>query len=400
MIIKNGIICDKNQYKKSDILIVDNIIVKIADKIDIDDEVFDASGLVIMPSIVDFGISVKDDKLNSKSIKELSTKASKSGFGYMGIISKNTPIISESMIELINHTQNNSTHLSAIADSVYDKKLTNISKLKSAGASSLYIKSSEDGNSIKRVFEYSKLLDIRVFCHCEDITLSNNGVMNDSPISANLGLSGIPEISEVVDVAKILQIAKESEAKIVISNISSTKSLTLIKQAQKEGVDVKAQIGIHHILSDDSSCLGFNTYAKINPPLRDKDSVSKLRLELIDGNIDMISSMQSEFGEVYKDLTFDDAKFGIDIIQEYFALLYTNLVRSKDITLSKLSQLISYNPASLVKDSNMAQIKEGIKASIMIVDIKSSYKIENKNSLYNGLEVFGVIKRVYANSTT
>jgi len=400
MIIKNGIICDKNQYKKSDILIVDNIIVKIADKIDIDDEVFDASGLVIMPSIVDFGISVKDDKLNSKSIKELSIKASKSGFGYMGIISKNTPIISESMIELINHTQNNSTHLSAIADSVYDKKLTNISKLKSAGASSLYIKSSEDGNSIKRVFEYSKLLDIRVFCHCEDITLSNNGVMNDSPISANLGLSGIPEISEVVDVAKILQIAKESEAKIVISNISSTKSLTLIKQAQKGGVDVKAQIGIHHILSDDSSCLGCNTYAKINPPLRDKDSVSKLRLELIDGNIDMISSMQSEFGEVYKDLTFDDAKFGIDIIQEYFALLYTNLVRSKDITLSKLSQLISYNPTSLVKDSNMAQIKEGFRASIMIVDIESSYKIENKNSLYDGLEVFGVIKRVYANSTT
>jgi dihydroorotase len=319
-------------------------------------------------------------------LQKLSTKAHKAGFLELGIISHKTPIDNESIIELIKHSQNRSLNLIPIAHSCNNNKLTNISKLKSAGAKMLYLESSEDANIIKRVFEYSKLLDIEVLCFAQDKTIANNGVMNESNISSELGLRAIAELSEIADVAKVVEIAKSTDANVIISNITTKESIEIITRAKKSGVNIKAQVSIHHLLLDDTLCLGFNTYAKINPPLRSKDTQKKLLDKLVDNEIDLLSSMHYQVSKIYKDLTFDDARFAIDSIDEYFSIAYTNLVKSGIISLSKLSQLISYK---------VPTIKVGNISQYMIIDKSKSYKVTKNNSLYKNQYLFGSMWKEY-----
>jgi len=400
MLYKNGMLCDKESYKKCDIRVIDGIIKEIGvDLIPSSNErVEDITDKILMPSIIDLNITLNDKKLTSQAIQDISNLALNSGFSSIALNQNITPKIdNESVVDLIQTKQKYNSNLisiNAVASSVSGGKLNDISILIKAGCKAIGYLSKHNENIALKVFEYSELLRVPVLINSENTYLKNYGVMNDGEISAKLGLQGISKVSEYADIAKLLEIAREVDAKILFKNLSTKRSLELIDRAKKDGIDVYSEVSINHLLLDDNSCDNFNTYAKIFPPLRDKENKNHLMQKLKDGSIDTLTSMHSYVSSIKKDLAFDDAMDGVDVMSDYFSLCYTHLVKNGIISLSKLSELLSYNPSKIIKKTETALIKEGYIADLMIVDLYDSYIVQSRSSLYYNWELFGSVKNI------
>jgi dihydroorotase len=218
--------------------------------------------------------------------------------------------------------------------------------------------------------------------------------MNDSIVSSKLGLGGIDYLSEVSELAKILEIAKFVDNKILINNISSKETQ---KKKKKDG-KIFAETTIHHLLLDDSYCDDFNTYSKIFPPLRGVDDRDALINGLKDGTIDIISSGHSFQKDISKDIAFELASFGISNDEIYLPLLYTKFVKSNIFSFSDITRFVSYNPAKIM-NKNFGSIEEGKIANIVIFDETKESLVDTiaKKSPYYGLDLYGVIEKVFIN---
>lgn len=397
MIIKNGIICDKEQEFRGDIRVESGVITKVAESITPynGEEIKDVGGKYVMPAIVDLNITVKNQALTTKSLQEISNLAIKSGVSTVAINPNVTPKIdNESVVDLIQTKlkyNKNIINMLPIASSVSNGKLNNISILIKAGCKAIGFQSKHNSAIALKVLEYASLLNVPVLVNAMDISLKGQGVMNDGEVSAKLGLSGISEISEYADVAKLVKIASAVDAKVVFKNISSPKSIEIINRAKGDGLDIKSEVSIHHLILDESACDNYNTYAKIEPPLRSVHSVKDLREKLKNGEIDLLTSLQSDVSNTKKDLAFDDAMNGISALKYYFALAYTNFVKTELISLKKLSQMISYEPSMIIGLTKQGLIKEGFKAKLMVVDTEIKTTISGV-SPYAGMEVQGGVE--------
>ena len=397
MIIKNGIICDKEQEFRGDIRVESGVITKVAETITpySGEEVIDVGGKYVMPAIVDLNITVKNQTLTTKSLQEISNLAHKSGVSTVAINPNVTPKIdNESVVDLIQTKlkyNKNIINMLPIASSVSNGKLNNISILIKAGCKAIGFQSKHNSAIALKVLEYASLLNVPVLVNAMDVSLKGQGVMNDGEVSAKLGLSGISEISEYADVAKMVKIASAVDARVVFKNISSPKSIEIINRAKNDGLDIKSEVSIHHLILDESACDNYNTYAKIEPPLRSVTSVEDLREKLKNGEIDLLTSLQSDVSNTKKDLAFDDAMNGISALKYYFGLAYTHFVKTDLISLKKLSQMISYEPSMVIGLTKQGVIKEGYKAKLMVVDTETKTTITGE-SPYAGMEIQGGVE--------
>ena len=397
MILKNGIICDKEQEFKGDVRVENGVIQEVSPSIEPrkGEEVRDISGKYLMPSIVDLNITVKNQNLTTKSLQEVSNLAMKSGVSTVAINPNVTPKIdNESVVDLIQTKlkyNKNIINMLPIASSVSNGKLNNISILIKAGCKAIGFQSKHNSAIALKVLEYASLLNVPVLINALDVSLKGQGVMNDGVVASKLGLGGISEISEYADVAKLVKIASAVEAKVIFKNISSPKSIEIINRAKADGLDIKSEVSIHHLILDDSACDNYNTYAKIEPPLRSSESVQDLREKLKNGEIDLLTSLQSDVSNTKKDLAFDDAMNGMSVLKHYFALAYTSLVKENLISLQKLSQMVSYEPSMIIGLTKQGLVKEGFKARLMVVDTEAKSTITGV-SPYSGMEVFGAVE--------
>lgn len=388
MIIKNAIICDSQREIKSDVEIIDGKITKIADNLN-GDRVIDAKGLHLMPSLIDLNVKTLNNTLNEKTLLKISNSALKGGVSTTLLMPNLTPAIDGEMaVEFVKAKSKNLNKISIYPaiNALKDDKLTNISILLKRGAKAIFLKSNLHTNSIKRVFEYSKMHNAPVFCFCNDDGLSLDGVMHDGEVAFNLGLSGIPEIAENSEIAKINEIANYINNRVIIQNISTSRGLEIIKGSE----NILSEVSIHHLILNESECDNFNTYAKIMPPLRDEINRVALTKKLKDGSIDLLTSLHSPKSLEDKDVAFAEASFGIDSIKYYFPLVYTFLVKNSLIDLQTLSKLTSHTPARIL-NLNKGIIKEGYDADLILVDLNANVKVEDKNSPYAKKELFGKV---------
>ena len=176
----------------------------------------------------------------------------------------------------------------------------------------------------------------------------------------------------------------------MFKSIASPRSIYLINQAKKDGLEVSCEVSLHHLLKSDEECEGFNTTAKLNPPLSSKEDVKELQLALQNSQIDCLTTLHQPSSPLNKEVAFYDAAYGCDALRDTLPLYYTKLVKSGLITMSKLIELSVHNPAKSI-GLEKGIIEVGESADLILFNSDAQQTLHNEQSLYNGETLYGEI---------
>ena len=391
MVISNAIICDINGEREADIRIEDGLITEIGDFLS-DSEIINANGAYFIPSLVDTNVRLYDSTLNSNNIKTISQEAIKGGVGHIILNADSTPAIDNEIV--LEFAQNSLHNLSgATVDLMLntlqeDATLSNIAILLKRGAIAPYMSTIAKNDVAIKIAEYVKMYGVTLFCKAEDNSLIKSGVMLDGDVSSKLGLAGIPDLSEVLHVSRMIEIARHFKIKILFKSIASPRSVSLITKAKKDGVDVSCEVSIHHLICSDESCEDFNTVAKLDPPLACSSDVELLQDALKNNQIDCLTTLHQPSSLINKEVAFYDADYGCASISDALPLYYSKLVQSGMISMSELVKMAVANPAKSI-GREMGNIEVGQKVSAVLFYQNARTFVDNSQSLYNSEELSG-----------
>jgi len=397
MIIKNAIICDMYGEKQLDIALQEGVVTEIGENLQ-GDEIFDAKGSYLLPSLVDTNIRLQDSQLNAKNIQKVSEDARSGGVGHIVLSADSTPAIdNEVVLEFAQHGISNQSGVSVdlmLNALKEDATLSNIAILLKRGAVAPLMSTIAKNDVAIKIAEYVKMYDVTLFCKAEDNSLINAGVMLDGDVSSKLGLAGIPSLSEVLHVSRMIEIARHFDIKILFKSVASPRSVRLIHNAKKEGVNVSCEVSIHHLVNSDAACEDFNTLAKIDPPLSSHEDMLTLQEMLKNGEIDMLTTLHQPSSPVNKEVAFFDAAYGSSSLSIALPLYYTKLVKSEIISMSKLIELAVHNSAAAVsKDAGVIAV--GKRANLILFDRDEVTEVDDSSSLYHKIELYGKIQKSF-----
>jgi len=394
MLISNAIVCDVNGEKEVDVKIEDGVITAIGSNLH-DANIVDAKGAYLLPSLIDTNVRVLDASLHAKNIKALAKEAKKGGVGHIILNADSNPAIDNEVV--LEFAQNGTKDISDVKIDFMlnslkeDMSLSNIAILLKKGVVAPYISTIAKNDVAIKIAEYVKMYGVTLFCKAEDNSLIHAGVMLEGDVSSKLGIAGIPELSEVLHVSRMIEIARHFGIKILFKSIASPRSVALITKAKSEGVQVSCEVSIHHLIHSDEACHDFNTTAKLNPPLASKNDVLELQNALKRGDIDMLTTLHQPNSPLNKEVAFFDAAYGCEALEDALPLYYTKLVKSGLISMSELIKLTVQNPAKSIA-YEAGEIKVGAQANLLLFDTNETYQIENEQSLYDGDTLQGAVK--------
>jgi dihydroorotase len=246
---------------------------------------------------------------------------------------------------------------------------------------------------MRRAMEYSKIFDMLIVSHCEDSTLSGKGVMNEGAVSTELGLRGIPAAAEDVMTARDIALAELTGCRLHIAHVSTAGSVQMVHDAKARGVKVTAETCPHYFTLTEEAVRGYNTLAKMNPPLRTASDVAAIKAGLKDGTIDVIATDHAPHAADEKSGEFDAAPFGIVGLETALGLALT-LVNEGVLSMTELISRMSATPGRIIKRGGTLSV--GAVADITIIDPNiewtvdaSSLKSKSKNTPYGGWELKG-----------
>lgn len=398
MIIKNARVCDAQGEREVDVRVADGVVVEMGANLQ-GDEFIDAKGLYLLPLLVDTNIRVQDAALNAKNIKSLSQEALEAGIGHIVLNPECAPALDN---EIVLEFAQNGLHglngakvdlmISALKE---DATLSNIAILLKRGAIAPYMSTIAKNDLAIKIAQYCQMYGVTLFCKAEDNSLISSGVMLEGDVSSGLGLAGIPDLSEVLHVSRMIEIARHFKIKILFKSIASPRSIYLISKAKQEGVAVSCEVSIHHLLNSDEACRNFNTTAKLNPPLASSADVVLLQEALKNGQIDILTTLHQPSSPLNKEVAFYDAAYGCEGLKNSMSLYYTKLVKSGFVSMSRLVELCVQNPAKAL-GQECGVIEVGAKAQMMLFDANAKVVMDEKLSLYNGEELYGEIKKIFS----
>ncbi len=393
MVIANTLICDAHSERLGDVKIQNGVIVEIGDSL-MDDEIIDGSGCYLLPGLVDTNVSLKDAQLNGKNLTSLAHYALSGGVSTVVLASDVSPKIdNEITLEFVHqhrYTKEGAViecSISALNDS---GALSNIAILLKKGALAISTSTLCDYNLISRISQYLQMTHKPLFYRSVDKSLFESGVMADGSVATQLGLSGISPLSEVVHVAAMIEVARHFGIKIIFKSVTEPRSIELISDAMALGIDVMSEVGIHHLLKSDSVCIGYDSDAKINPPLVSEEKRLFLIRALKEGRIHSLSALHQPNSDIHKDITFNDASFGTTSIGEYLPLCYTYLIKNETITMSRFIELASKNPAQTVGMSK-GLIEVGTPVDLILFNPSNMTQVTHHHSLYKNESLQGKV---------
>ncbi len=266
---------------------------------------------------------------------------------------------------------------------------------------------SDDGRPVanpiimRRALEYAKGLDALIISHAEDPVLSDGGVMNEGLLSATMGLKGSPAIAEEVMIYRDIALSELTGGRVHIAHVSTLGGVRVIRQAKERGVAVTAETCPHYFsLTQDAVC-GFNTSAKVNPPLRTRRDIEAIKEGLKDGTIDIIATDHAPHGRAEKmSRQFDDAPSGISGLETAFSLSLA-LVEEGVLTEMELIRKLTQTPARILRIDG-GTLKEGMPAELAIVDPQRRFVLKaahlkslGKNTPFDAMEMKGAIIKTF-----
>jgi len=399
MLIKNALIPTKEGLISQDVLIQEGKIACIKEHIDmLDEESIEATGLFLLPGFIDLNVRFSNSTLNQEHIDKLSNSCIKGGVTTAVVMSDFSPRLeSATLLELvkfkIDQAKINLKISAPLADEQEDQ-LHNIATLLNNGAAAILADSHRNANLLRRGMQYAIMKNRPVFVQCYEPNLDDNGLMNDGFVASKLGLSGISKISETAEVAKVSEMARFYEAFVVLKTLSTKRSLEIAAAHKSSSAKLYTEVSIHHLCKNDQSCDGFNTYAKLMPPLREEEERQALIEALQSGLIDILTSAHAPKSILYKDVAFEDAAFGLGSIEEFLALAYTYLIKNEIISFDTLFQMCCINPAKVLGLTAKGKIEVGYDADIVLFDSNYTYTVTNTHSLYHNDTLYGKVKQV------
>jgi len=397
MVITNAVICDINGEREADVRVSDGIVTEIGQGLE-SDEILDAKGAYLIPALIDLNVRLQDGVLNSKNIKSISDEAKKGGVSQVVLNADSAPAIdNEVVFEFAQHGLENcdgakvDLMINTLKD---DNTLSNIAILLKRGAVAPYMSTIAKNDVAIKIAEYCQMYGVTLFCKAEDNSLISSGVMLEGDVSSELGLAGIPDLSEVLHVSRMIEIARHFKIKILFKSIASPRSIYLINQAKKDGVEVSCEVSIHHLVHSDKSCNGFNTTAKLDPPLASQSDVILLQEALKNNQIDILTTLHQPSSPVNKEVAFYDAGYGCEALSDSLPLYYTKLVKSGLISISDLVRLTAVNSAKSI-GQNSGEIVAGKRLDAVLFNPNVTRTVDNKQSLYNGEQLNGEVLRTF-----
>ena len=410
ILIKGGRVIDpeNNTDDVRDILLASGKISKISKGINSEaGKTIDAAGKIVMPGIVDMHVHLREPGREDKETVASGTGAALKGGVTSVLAMPNTrPAIDcpEQILLLKKIIQNSAQANVFIAGSITygreGKKLADIAKLKKEGVLAI----TDDGASVDsdqlmyQALQIAREHDILVICHSEDKALSAGGVVNLGLTSTRLGLRGISQESEYGRVARDIELAKKAGAAIHIAHVSCRKSVELIAQAKKNGVKITCETAPHYFALSEEAVLGYDTFMKINPPLRSKDDVWAIREGLKNGVIDAIASDHAPHTENEKDIEFEWAEFGTIGLETELAVAITELVESGLLDWMQLAKIMAFNPAKIL-GIDRGTLRIGADADLIIVSPETEWLVEkgslvskSRNCAFLGRRLKGIVE--------
>lgn len=410
ILIKNGLTVTPDGMVEQDVYIEDSTIVKIGKNIDAaTDKVIDAEGLAVMAGFVDMHCHLRDPGQEYKEDIDSGTAAALQGGFTTVACMPNTapPLDSPALIKYVVGKAAEVDNarvlpIGCITKGMKGNELAEMGLMQEAGAIAFSDdgRPVENGNTMRLALEYAKGIDALIISHCEDKSLLADGVVNEGMNATIAGLKGITRAAEESMVAREILLAAALDARVHIAHVSTKNSVRLIREVKKWGVKVTCETCPHYIAATDEEILSYNTYAKINPPLRTDDDVAAVIEGLKDGTIDAIATDHAPHHEDEKNVGFDYAPFGTSGFETAFGVCYTYLVEAGHLDIVELSKLMSENPARILRCGG-GLLQEGQRADIAIADLNEEYTVDRnkfvskgKNSVFDGWKLKGKIKHV------
>lgn len=393
MIISGAIVCDANGERRVDVRIEDDKIAEVGQNLS-GGEIIDGNGYYLLPGLVDSNVRLKDGNLNGKNLESLSKYALAGGVCTVVLASDSNPCIdNEITLEFVNQHRHcrDGAVIENCANALNEAgALSNIAILLKKGSTAVYTSTLSDYNLISRIAQYLKMADKPLFYKSEDASLFESGVMADGAVACELGLPGISPLGEVVHIASMIEVARYFGIRIIFKSVTEPRSVELISQAASDGVQVSCEVSLHHLLRSDEACRGFDTDAKINPPLLSEAKRLLLIEALKEEKIDSLTALHQPNSDVNKDITFYDSAYGTTSIAEYLQLCYTYLVKPGIITMEKLMKLAALNPARNIGIKS-GLVEEGYLADLVLFDPNGTLTIPHHHSLYKNETLSGKI---------
>jgi len=409
LLIKGGRIVDplNSVDRVMDLLVERGKIVRLNRDIKADvAKVIDARGMIVMPGLIDMHVHLREPgREDEETIITGSSAAAKGGFTTVCPMANTDPVVDkEGAVEFILSRARSVglidiLPIGAITKGQKGEELAEIGELKRAGVVGL----SDDGNPIRdshimrKALEYSKMFNLPISAHCEDLDLSADGVMNEGYISTVLGLRGIPSLSEEMMVARDISLAQMTGGRLHIAHISTAGSVELIRRAKQKGIRVTCETAPHYFSLTDEALKTFDTNYKTKPPLRTAEDVKALKEGLHDGTIDCIATDHAPHTVEEKDVEFDCAPFGVIGLETSLALAITELVDKGIFTFCQLVRCMSCNPSQIL-GLDKGTLTPGKDADITIVDLNREWQVlsdefesKSRNSPFIGWKLKGKV---------
>ena len=395
LLIKNGIVVDPftDTQVKRDIYVENGVIKDVKNETvgTKDINIINADNLFVLPGLIDMHVHLREPGFEYKeTIKTGMEAAIAGGFTSICCMPNSNPVndCKEVNSFIINKAKSfdlcNVFTIGAISRGNEGLNLANIGDLKNSGAVAISDDGMpvEDSSLMARALLYAKTFGMPVISHSEDIKLRGKGVMNEGIISHTLGLNGIPSVAEEIAIFRDIKLAEYFGASLHIAHVSTKGSVELIKMAKNNGINITFETCPHYFSITEESLLSYNTNAKMNPPLRPQEDVNAIKNALREGLFDVIASDHAPHSEDEKNTTLDEAPFGIIGLETSLALTL-GLYHEKYLSMIDIANLMSYNPAKILKLQNRGAIINGNAGDITIINPEKewTYKKENIKSL-------------------
>jgi len=346
-------------------------------------KIMDLSGMIIVPGLIDMHTHLREPGFEYKeTIASGAAAAVAGGFTSIACMPNTAPVNdNRSITEFIRRKASDAAManvypVGAISKNSDGSQLTEFWDMKEAGIVAL----SDDGRPVmnsalmRRAMEYAHSLKLPVISHCEDISLSANGLMNEGYYSTILGMKGIPSIAEEAMVARDILIAEFTKTSVHIAHVSTEGSVRLIRDAKKRGLNVTAETAPHYFTLTDEALQSYDTSYKVNPPLRSKQDVAAIKEGLADGTIDVIACDHAPHGRTDKEVEFEYATNGISGLETSLALSLT-LIGNKILKWPELITRMSLNPARILNIPK-GTLQEGADADITVIDPELKWTVD------------------------
>jgi dihydroorotase len=408
LVLKGGRVIDPSRGfdQRADVLLQDGKIAAVGTGLGAPDgaDVRDVGGAIVAPGLVDLHVHLREPgNEDVETIASGARAAAAGGFTAVCAMPNTDPVTDNQaavgfIVRQSLRAKAARVHpIGAVSVGQRGEQLAEFGELVGAGAVAV----SDDGKPVKSshlmrtALEYARTFGIPVADHCEDPSLSAGGVIHEGLVAARLGLKGIPAASEEIMVARDLMLAELTGGRVHLCHMSTRGSVELIRRGKDRGIAVTAEVTPHHLTLTDRACEGYDTHAKMNPPLREEADVAALRAGLQEGVIDCIASDHAPHAYDAKEAAFDDAPFGIVGLETAFGVCHTLLVQEGVLTLPQLIERMSTIPARAFRLPG-GTLAPGAAADVVVLDVAtpwtvdaSGFRSKSRNSPFVGRKLTG-----------